>query len=255
MGSGPYEKIYPGHDVLSQFLELEPHKSLDADRPRVVGTGSWDATDFLSPELCMAYRYPDSLLFDDVPQPGEYPQTMDTTVEVIKIAKVWDVCGLLHAHDHDIQSSSGHELARVFNILQLFENAECDRQIGDRRGRNAVEKRLASPSSSLPTGPGLLDFWIDAKVNTLSIVCADRRDFYHQFATSLSRTQSNTVGPQVLLRDLEGTRAYEHFLASKKDPETATLPCERPAWNVGASGLCKVSIRSWHGVFQKHFPG
>ena len=70
IGSGPYERIYPGHDVPlenSLYQELEPYKSLDASRLKVVGSGHWDATQFLSPNLCMAYRYPDCLLYDRTP--------------------------------------------------------------------------------------------------------------------------------------------------------------------------------------------
>ena len=70
VGAGPYEKIYPGHEVPmdnSLFPELEPYKSLNASRLKVVGRGNFDATEFLSPELCMAYRFPDSLLLDRQP--------------------------------------------------------------------------------------------------------------------------------------------------------------------------------------------
>ena len=58
-GSGPYEKVYAGHSVPmdhSMFPELEPYKSLNAGRLKVVGTGGFDATEFLPPDLCMAYR-------------------------------------------------------------------------------------------------------------------------------------------------------------------------------------------------------
>lgn len=64
-GSGPYERIYPGHDVPldnSILPELEPYRSLNAARLKVVGSGQFDATPFLDAELCMAYRMPDSLL-------------------------------------------------------------------------------------------------------------------------------------------------------------------------------------------------
>ena len=43
------------------------------------------------------------------------------------------------------------------------------------------------------------------------MVCTDRRDFYHQFATSTNRTLSNTVGPVLALNDLVGTSAFEQF--------------------------------------------
>eukprot|EP00435_Cladocopium_sp_Y103_P065962 s448_g28.t1 len=89
-GAGPYEATYPGHDVPldnSRFIELEPYKSLNAKRLKVVGMGNFDATQFLSPELCMAYRFPDSLLFDKVPELYEYPQRLAEVQEVVSLAK------------------------------------------------------------------------------------------------------------------------------------------------------------------------
>ena len=210
VGAGPYEKVYPGHDVEmdnTRFPELEPYRSLNASRLKIVGTGSFDATEFLSPELAMAYRCPDTLLFAKVPQQWEYPQRMDDPSEVTALAKVWDARGLLAIHDVDIQSARPFEMVKVFNCLK---NAEVDRQIGDRRGRNSVEQVLHGPSRNLPTGPDLLDLFVDAKTQTLSICCTDRRDFYHQFAVSDNRMKSNTVGP----------RAYKDFCLgrSKKAP-------------------------------------
>ena len=110
----------------------------------------------------------------------------------VALAKVWDVWGLLHLHDVDLFHAKRFELVRVFNCLKSL---EVDRQIGDRRGRNAVEMRVSGPSSNLPTGACLLDLQIDPRSHTLSIVCTDRGDFYHQLATSLNRTMSNTIGP------------------------------------------------------------
>ena len=211
-GAGPYDRTFAGHDVPlnnDRFPELEPYKSLDADRLRVVGSGHWDASEFLSEELCFAYRYPDSLLFDHVPKPGEYPMKMDSAMmEVGKLAKLWDIRGLLGLHDIDLASERPHELVKVFNCLK---NVECDRQIGDRRGRNLCEMKVCGPSSSLPAAADLLDFFVDSAKETLSIICTDRRDFYHQFATTWNRTLSNTVGPVLpldLLRDLDAFKAF-----------------------------------------------
>ena len=95
-GSGSYEKVYPGHDVPldnSLYDELEPYQSLNASRLRVVGCGKFDATEYLSPELCMAYRYPDGLLLGRLPNLHEFPQRMDSIEEVAKLAKVWEVRG------------------------------------------------------------------------------------------------------------------------------------------------------------------
>ena len=40
---------------------------------------------------------------------------------------------------------------------------------------------------------------------------ADRRDFYHQFATSYQKASTNTVYPAFKFKDFNGTRAYEQY--------------------------------------------
>ena len=259
VGSGPYEAVYPGHDVPldnSTFPELEPYKSLDASRLRVVGEGVFDASPFLSPELCMAYRYPDVLLFDKTPEIYEYPQRMDSAAEIAALAKLWDAKGLLHIHDTDIQAARKYELVRVFNCLK---NSSVDRQIGDRRGRNSVEMRIAGPSSSLPTGPDLLDLSIDASVSTFSIICTDRRDFYHQFQTSLNRTFSNTVGPRIPMELLKDTRAFEAFATASRLKPRSRLDMgdrlgfsQRQAFPKCPPGTCMVAFKS---IFQGDHAG
>ena len=258
-GAGPYEKIYPGHDVPmnnSLFPELEPYKSLDASRLKVVGRGNFDATEFLSPELCMAYRFPDSLLLDRQPAEWEFSQRMDPVHETVALAKLWDARGLLHIHDTDLMSSRRFELVRVFNCLK---NETVDRQIGDRRGRNAIEGRVTGPSSDLPTGPDLLDLAIDPHHETLSIVCTDRRDFYHQFSTTPNRTLSNTVGPMLSLDALKDTAAYEAFTMSKKTKRPSRLlggdrlgVSERQALPSCPQGMGMISFKS---IFQGDHAG
>lgn len=259
VGSGPYERIYPGHDVPlenSLYQELEPYKSLDAGRLRVVGSGHCDATRFLSPDLCMAYRYPDCLLYDRIPAVWEFPSRMDPESEVLQLAKLWDARGLLFIHDVDLQKERKFELVRVFNCLK---NATCDRQIGDRRGRNAVEMKVAGPSSYLPTGPCLLDLVVDAKSETLSIICTDRRDFYHQFLATTNRTLSNTVGPRLPISFLQDTVAFSDFKsrAGQKKPDRSVLgdqlgASKRQNFSKCHDGYCMASFRS---VFQGDHAG
>ena len=126
-------------------------------------------------------------------------------------------------HTKDIQKERRHQLVRVFKCLK---NEVNDRQIGDRRGRNAVEGRICGPSKQLPTGADLLDFQVDPKTHTLSIVCTDRRDFYHQFSTTLNRTMANTVGPHVPLDRLRSTQAFEEYTERVKRKEAAQS-CQR----------------------------
>ena len=160
VGAGPYDRTFAGHEVpldKSRLPELEPFHGLDADRLCVVGSGHWDATSFLSEELCFAYRYPDSLLCDNVRAVGDYPMKMDSEEEVSKLALLWDARSLLGLHDIDLQAARPFELTKVFNCLKSL---ECDRQIGDRRGRNQCECRIRGPSTSLPAASDLLDFML-----------------------------------------------------------------------------------------------
>ena len=259
IGSGPYAKVFPGHTVPmdnSRYAELEPYKSLDASRLKLVGQGHFDAGPFLPPELYMAYVYPDSLLSDRLPKAFELPQKMDSVSEVSALARLWDAKGLLHVHDTDLQSERPHELVRVFNCLK---NSAVDRQIGDRRGRNAVEDRVTGPSLNLPSGTDLLDLHVAAQYETLSIICTGRRDFYHQFKTSQNRTLSNTVGPRIPLALLRDTMALEVFAAAQN--------AKKPPRSVAGDGLgissrqlfarcpkdeCMVSFRS---IFQGDHAG
>ena len=258
-GSGPYEKTYPGHSVpldSSRFAELEPYKSLDATRLKVTGRGNFDASEFLEPELCMAYRFPDSLLFDHMPHPGEYPAALDPMEEVLSLAKLWDVYGLLHLRDVNLQKAKRHELVRVFNCRK---SSTVDRQIGDRRGRNLCECRVKGPSSSLPTGPDLLSLYLDEKVDALSIICTDRKDFYHQFATTTNRTLSNTIGPMVKLSDLSDTHAFaemQKLKRSKKPPRQVAGDSlgqsERQCFERCPAGYGMISFKS---IFQGDHAG
>lgn len=63
--------------------------------------------------------------------------------EVLSLARLWDARGLLYIHEVDIQLERRFELVTVFNCLK---NATTARQIGYRRGRNAVEMRIQGPS-------------------------------------------------------------------------------------------------------------
>ena len=258
-GAGPYAKIYPGHSVPmdnEQYPELEPYKSLNASRLKVVGEAQFDATDFLGPELCMAYRFPDSLLFQREVDGFEIPQRFDPVHEVAALAKLWDAKGLLHIHDVDLVVSRRFELVRVFNCLK---NASVDRQIGDRRGRNAVEMRVTGPSSTLPSGSDILDFYVDAKKESVSIICTDRRDFYHQFETTLNRTMSNSVGPLIPLELLRDCNAFETFVAAKRLKKPSRIYggdslgfSERQSFPKCPEGMAMISFKS---IFQGDHAG
>ena len=117
VGAGPYSKMFQGCEVPPSVVapELQPYRSLDADRLRLKGHGEWDATSFLSDELAVVYRYPDVLLLDRVPKRSEYPPFHDDPKEVGKLARLWDTRGLLFIHQVDLHSHVPFEAVRVFN--------------------------------------------------------------------------------------------------------------------------------------------
>ena len=218
-GSSPYEKSFEGREALlpadnTVADELEPYRSLDASRLRIVGKGHWDPTEFLSDGLVMAFRNPDCLLFDRS-SAAPVPKITDPMPEVVSLAKLWDNYGLLVLHEFDVPTLYPDEQVKVFNC---YKDASCDRQIGDRRGRNAYERKVEGPSKVLPAGPDLCEFDFDIRTHRLSVSITDRKDFYHQFRVPFSRAVSNTLGPSIPRAYLESTGAFADLLARKAMP-------------------------------------
>ena len=216
VGAGPYSKVFQGAEIPISVdaPELMPYRSLDSSRLKITGTGSWDATTYLSDELAVAYRYPDGLLLDRIPKKDEYPPFADDPAEVGKLARLWDTKGLLFLHRVDLVKHVPHEAVRVFNN---YKNLSCDRQIGDRRGRNAVEARVMGPSMQLPSAVDFVDLWVPVPAYRLSINITDRSDFYHQFHVSENRSLANTVFPPLMKEEIISTNALvAHALAKSQ---------------------------------------
>lgn len=70
----------------------------------------------------------------------EIPTKLDPVDQVVALTQRFGmpVDFFWHIHDTDLVACRRHELVRVFNCLK---NEKIDRQIGDRRGRNAHEKK------------------------------------------------------------------------------------------------------------------
>ena len=203
----PYEKSYAGVDkevALADDSPVEPFSDLCPERLMVHGTGSWDATSFLSDALVMPYREPGVL--EQHLLPGIRPSVRDPPEKVAELAHLWDKNDLLYLHRFGVHPAS---LVKVFNCVK---SKTVDRQIGDRRGRNSLECKLQGPSRELPSGPDIQDLHADPRFQKLCLSVTDRRDFYHQLAATESRARSNTVGPQVPLCLLKDTKAYGAFL-------------------------------------------
>ena len=202
-----YGKGFSGMEVSASseaLQEINPFTDLNAGRLKLYGSGHWNVTDLLSDDLVMAYREPRSLLSGL--ELGEHPPVRDSKAEILKLAKLWDERGLLSIHQESRPMGS---LVKIFNVKK---NATMDRQIGDRRGQNSYECRVAGPSSTLPSGADIMDLKLDVKREKIVLMISDRKDYYHQLWTTAARTSTNAVGPSVALADLKETHAYEEFL-------------------------------------------
>jgi len=148
---------------------------------------------------------------DRIPKPWEYPKCSDSYEELLALAAVWDNQDLLYIHEDPTIFERPFEKVRIFNA---YKNPEMDRQIGDRRGRNAVEHKVWGPSSMLPTGAILSDVFIQPQTETLRVSVSDRRDFYHQLRCTPSKASRNTIG-SLKIEDLVKFKAYEEFLQTR----------------------------------------
>ncbi len=232
-GSNPYKKTFAGVDTsLDEEAResLKPFRDLDADRLTLHGTGSWDATDFLSDYLVMPYREP--LVLQGGLQPGVRPKARDAAEEVAKLARKWDKQGLLHLHAEPVHHGS---LVKVFNC---YKSLAVDRQIGDRRGQNSLECRVVGPSRDLPSGSDMLDVYVDPSTHKLCLTVTDRKDFYHQLMATKSRARSNTVGPGVpkeMLEECEAFSVYCLDFARKRRRRELTGDFLEDHWHEGGN--------------------
>ena len=214
LSGDPYSKAFQGAPVEEQkekIPELQPYRDLDADRIALHGRGHWDITPHLSDALVMAYREPNSILIDRTPEPWEYPIFRDSQEMLLKLAKKWDQNNLLVLHADPSTDMRPFEKVRIFNN---YKSREVDRQIGDRRGRNAIEYKVESVSEGLPAGTHLCDALVDPASETLRVSVSDRKDYYHQIACSKNRASRNTIGA-IARSDAEQFGAFGVFLQQK----------------------------------------
>ncbi len=214
--SSPYDRTFEGCPVPvdnTVLPELEPYRSLDHRRLLVVGEGHFDPLPYLDDDLCMAYRNPDCLLHSGIPDDTEIPSLRDPLSEIVGLCRIWDARGLLVLHENDTPLCHPHECVRIFNC---YKNESCDRQVGDRRGRNFCERRLHGPSKLLPAGPDVFEFFLSPS-ERVHVSVSDRTDFYHQFKTTYARAISNTLGPGIPAEMLADTRAFAAMILKKSN--------------------------------------
>ena len=208
VSSNPYAKSFTGVEVQkddSKMPELRPYRDLDPSRLKLSGTGHFDATPYLSDPLVLPYRDPRCL--QSSLAPGVMPPLRDSQKTIGELASLWDSLGLLHLHREELDPNS---YVRIFNA---YKSELADRQIGDRRGANALESRISEfgPSSRLPAGYDIAELSLDPRRESLVIYITDRKDFYHQFWVSDCKAIGNSLGPKVHISHVEQCPSYATF--------------------------------------------
>ena len=212
MSSRPYSRDYAGVAVPldnTVFPELEPYRKMDPERIRISGRGQWDISELLPDNLVMPFLEPAVLANGLVAPEGSYPHMTESEEEISQLARLWDGFGLLHLHSYDIPLYYPEEQVRIFGC---FKDAERDRQIGDKRGRNYAEGKIHGPSKHLPAASDLCDLRVDLKEEKVTISITDRKDFYHQIRITESKAVTNTLGPGLDPQMLSGTMALNIYL-------------------------------------------
>lgn len=200
---------------VSEHPELQPYKSLDAGRLKLVGEGAWPIEEYISGVLWMPFQEPRFLLHGQCTQGAQVPAFhLESKEENLRLAKIWDAKGLLRLFRGPLQD--GHS-CRVFNA---HKSNVVDRQIGDRRVPNAREFSVDGPSRHLPPGFLLTNLRVKPLQQRLRGSITDRRDFYHQAKVSEARANSNLLPFQYQADELTGcvalARAIEQEQAAKR---------------------------------------
>jgi len=186
--------------------ELVPYSSLNPERLRLSGSGSWDASQFLSDPLWMAFCEPSSLRWTLSERSYDVPDVEKEDYDAVRrLMKLWDVRGLLFLRDEPLPCDETDLSMRFFNC---HKNASADRMIGDRRAMHFVEGTIPGASRCLPSALLLANLELKPNSEKVSIYISDRKDFYHQFKVSRERASSNALWPLIHRSDLEETLAF-----------------------------------------------
>ena len=185
---------------------LRPYRDADPARLLITGSGSWDISDLLGPELLVPFLDPIALRSIPASDQSFHDTTHNDPRDALALFKLWDCKGLLRIVP---APRPANELVHVFGC---FKNDQRDRMIGDRRGPNSLEGKVKGPSGLLPPGFLLCGLSVPRFTHALVGVSTDRSDFYHQIQITPARTASNAVGPALMLSDFLGTKAHAEYL-------------------------------------------
>ena len=198
---------------------LRPYRPLQAEAIVLHGEANWDIGPYLGPEMLLAFKEP-AVLRTFSGTGGPTPSfSKEDPAEVLKLLKVWDAKSLLRLCPGPLEDQL---CSRVFGA---YKSPGCFRQIGDRRGPNALEAKLDGVSRELPQGFLLTRLCLPRFTHQLRGSSTDRKDFYSQCRVSVERSLSNAVKPTFCLRDFVGTRAYKQY--QEWVSSSLHLPCLR----------------------------
>ena len=154
--------------------ELSPYSNLNADRLKISGNGSFWPLPYLHPCLTLPFLERKVLRFTEEEPVQPHPtKCTDSARELRALYRKWDERGLL---TFTFSECEDWQKVRVFNARK---NDQVDRQIGDRRSLNLIERKVPGPSCELPVGALLCGILLRPR----AILCGsvtDRRDYYHQ---------------------------------------------------------------------------
>ena len=209
---GVYNKCFRGSPVPKDDTvreELRPYRDLNAQRLKISGEGHWRCDEFLPDLLYMPYVEP-RINFVDFPlDENNIPDNSKNDFqEMLELCKVWDAKGLLRL----LPAAYGPDPNLCVRVFNNFKSQTADRQIGDRRAANSQEGRIPGPSKWLPSAPSLLQLYAKRHREQLVGSITDRRDFYHQFSTTIEKASMNAIYPWPRLSDLGALNAVPEFL-------------------------------------------
>ncbi len=140
--------------IVNDKDQLLPYRELDASRLKIVGTGDWDCRPYLDDLFYMPFVEPVINTFDiKCPRSVSPDFSRCSADETLALCKVWDARSLLRLFHVD---EAPREVTKYVKFFNNFKGPLVDRQIGDKRGINYSEGKLAGVSRSLPTGCTLL---------------------------------------------------------------------------------------------------
>ena len=234
---------------LDEFPGLLPYRNLCADRLRLVGRGEWQLERHLDGCLWLPFQEPEFLRHGQSIKGAVLPAFhTENKDECLKLAKLWDLNGLLALYDSPVVPGY------FCKVFQVYKNPSTDRQIGDRRLPNASELRISGPSRHLPPGHLLAQLWVKRGSEKVLGSVTDRRDFYHQARVTAERARTNMLPFHYSLEDFEGTQAHRIY-CQKASESTLRDRLELGDGFGGGKRKGLFSGRSVYPAFQSLFQG